>query len=468
MSSEELKDHLVDLLYDDELDDETRASVRREVEDSDEAREDLEQFESMLGMIRESAEAEGPSDSVHDSIMAAAREHAEQTTRERAEASERAPRVPAGDGEQGIWARISSHQVTQLALAACAILGAGFLFYLFNMQADESAPTGAATSQQAKFKEAAEETSEPLSLDEQEVAQAEPEPAEQEEQGMFERDSRAEPAAEKPLEGAEIDEMKDAEEPQRRSRIAPRKKKSADKQPEQRPTKKSAPKLDTSGDDFDPFGGEGSDSSANQVFGTRDSPKAEGKKSEDSDRGRAANDNSSIAGTLGLADDASDERSAPRPKPSSGSTGSAYGAADAEAPSEEESRADSDDTAGTSIADVEQAYRSGDNERVVRSADDIINSGNADGEDMARALELQAFAQRRLERLDEADRTLARLQSEYPDYKPSTIQSARADIARQQRDEREAQRRKRRPAKEDSMESAPETESMDEPVDAME
>jgi hypothetical protein len=469
MSSEELNDHLVDLLYDDELDDETRASMRREVEDSEDAREDLEQFESMLGMIRESTDDDGPSESVRASIMAAAREHAESTTRQRAAATERAPRVPAGDGEQSIWGRISNHQVTQLALAACAILGAGFLFYLFNMQADESASTGAATSQQAKFEEAAAEQDEAISLDEKELAQAETEPPAPEEAAPPGR--AAEPRREQPeaapdpaLEGAELD---DVEEPkaQRRSRraTAPRpKKKSADKAPAKpRPTaKKSAPKQDLSGDQFDPFAGEDNSSDSDDVFGTRNSPRAEAQKQAESDRGAASNDNSSVASSLGLADNTAQQEG---PAPTTGSTGSAYGgAAEAEAPSEEATRTDSESTAGTSIADVEQAYRSGNNEQVVRTADDIINSGSAAGSRMARALELKGFALRRLGRLSEADRTLARLQSEYPDYKPSTIQSARADIARQERQEREAKRRKRKPAPEDEVQMAPETESMDE------
>jgi hypothetical protein len=482
MSSEELKNHLVDLLYDDELDDETRASMRREVENSDEAREDLEQFESMLGMIRESTDEQGPSEDVHASIMEAAREHAENTTRDRAAATERAPRVPSDDENQGIWSRISSHQVTQLALAACALLGAGFLFYLFNMQADESAPRAMSEQSESVEKKvvvaeepAAEEAE--ISLDEQEVAQAETEPKEaaEAEESWFGRDSDkrgAKKFEDSDQAAAPEDRLRRPTEskPSRADEYADDSlaKSDSDKRARRRapaPKKKSAPSQSLGDNKFDPFGDSGADSEASNVFGgTQDPPKAQAQKERDS-RSGSTGDNSGVASSLGLAEGSGEQQeSEPQPRPAAGAS-----AEKGAAPTEEEVTAtDDNDTSGTSVSDVESAYRSGDDKRVLVRADDIIDSSVATGQQKARALELKALSLRRLDRLGDSDRVLSRLQSEYPDYKPNFIQQVRADIARSEREQREAKQRKRKPKKDEQMDMMPETESMDEPAQSNE
>ncbi|MFP4599389.1 MAG: hypothetical protein ACLFVJ_14115, partial [Persicimonas sp.] len=126
MASQEPKSDIVDLLYDDELDEESREALHSEIESSEEARREFEDFQEVLGVVRQADLHEEPSEAVHESIMAAAREHAAKSTSREARVTERTP-APSRD-EKGLWSRINSSGLGQLVLAAGVVLVAGFVF----------------------------------------------------------------------------------------------------------------------------------------------------------------------------------------------------------------------------------------------------------------------------------------------------------------------------------------------------
>ncbi len=139
MASDEpqLDHNVVDLLYDDELDPQDRQAAEREVDASPTARRELVEFESMLGRIRQTDLEEDVPDSVHDSIMAAARKHAARSASRQARVTERAPSASKPRTAKTLWGRLGDSGVAQLVLAATVVLAAGFVFVQFTGSSPE-------------------------------------------------------------------------------------------------------------------------------------------------------------------------------------------------------------------------------------------------------------------------------------------------------------------------------------------
>lgn len=199
MSSENDNSYLVDLLYDDELDDETaRDEARRRVEESDEAGRELEANEAFLEELRENTDRASVSSQLHDAIVDHARREAdaraETSAADRARPDSRGPRQAPDEGSS-LWTRIDRSSLTQLAAAAVAIMASGYLLY--NMSADRS-PEGAA--EQPRMAQRLPESDQPAESEKtaQKAAEAE--------EDDTDRLAKAEDRAEAPEPAAETEE----------------------------------------------------------------------------------------------------------------------------------------------------------------------------------------------------------------------------------------------------------------------
>ncbi|MFB6375488.1 MAG: hypothetical protein ABEN55_20760, partial [Bradymonadaceae bacterium] len=126
MESNDEQPELVDLLYDDELDEETAEEMRGEVVDSPSDRADLEGYEQTLSRIREhETEQEVPGD-LHDAIVDEAREAARDRSEQKARPDRREPTPREGSGPGSLWERIAGGAtMSQFGVVAAALLACG-------------------------------------------------------------------------------------------------------------------------------------------------------------------------------------------------------------------------------------------------------------------------------------------------------------------------------------------------------
>jgi len=443
MESHDDNPELVDLLYDDELDEETAERLRAKVEESPDERAALESYDQMLSRIRDEEPTEEVPDGIHDSIMEAAEEAAD----ERSEAAhpESAPdgarterRTPSSStGSRGIWKRISESITTsQVALAAVALLAGGTVLYM--LRATPYEPTSPAS--QPAGPPAGETSEEPPAKS----AEAPETPAKQ-------------PGGESEGSATSTDEAGAPDEPLGSPEAGP-------EQPESTPgeKKKQAAQPDT------PIGGEsrkrrarrdevvGSDSDDLNGFGDEsedDAPSASGSSASDSAgssgageelkaRGTAPEESAESRPSLNLGD------SDPFKGGESGSTGSEAneqaekkpaagekpGDASEASPSEEEQR-ERDEV--PTLEDVRRAYRNNDWQKTVRRASALLRTSSVDDVDKPRVLELKARALENQGHVQEAHSAYSRLREEYPDFKSSTIETAAKRNARKRKRARE-------------------------------
>ncbi len=465
MASQEPKSDIVDLLYDDELDEESREALHGELETDEEARRELEDFQEVLGAVRQADLQEEPSEAVHESIIAAAREHAAKSTSRQARVTKRAP-APSRD-EKGLWSRLNSSGLGQLVLAASVVLVAGFVFVQLAGERSASHKFQAAedaVDSQIRFggpeptaeEIARSEAATGAAQDEQERAEEEPAgdrsgaeagaaiadrlDGDEDEQGQL---ARAEAPQEEPKAPAQKEAKTKAKTQESKEsalgKIAkldepPQAKTRARRARKARPRKKSAKKDDNI-----------------ELFGTEKSSKSSGKRDGvalDLDQQREAGNQrpteeaaesddsaiSDVADLGSLAGNSVDEQ----PSSASGRASSASAGAPANEP---ESKADSDDDAASqsSVSTIESRYQSGNYAGVVTQADRYLSRSSGDDgakTDEARVLELKARALARQGKSAEADRTYAELQKQYPSYKSDHVERERKALADQQQEKR--------------------------------
>jgi hypothetical protein len=452
MASDKPQLEMLDLLYDDELDEETRAAARRDIEQSDDDREELGAYESMLTKIRDAdVDPEVPG-SVHDSIMASARKHASENASRQAQVTGRAP-TGSKSSKDSLWSRMNSSGASQLVLAAAVVLVGGFIFLKLgtyeapperfqsaNDSVDQEVTFGQAPHAPISEAAPAPATTEPSQDKLAQIPQAE-ELAENDQTTKQVDQGRA---AKKSKVGklAQLEKPAEAESPEPRSRPKRRRMR--------RRTRKSASrKKESANDQVELFQG-ANKSVANKSVANK--PTA--KKKQPSPAPRAAEKSSADTSNMRL----DDSFGTPSSSSNSGVSDSAdlgkglgaladsstgTGGAEAEnkpVPTQEESSEQQEQT--SSVNTMESNYRSGNFAGVVDEADRYLSRSSNDQADQARVLELKARALARQGKSSQADAAYAELQNKHPAYKSDQIRRERADLS----DDRKSKAKQRRRA----------------------
>ncbi len=390
MASDQPTEHLIDLLYG-ELTEEEESSLREDIAQSAEMQAELAELEDLFQQVSDTVEVREVPQSLHDSIMAAARESVTSTVEEQARAVRRPPAVAAGGDSRGFWGRMKGGQASQIALVAAVLLAGAFVFRFVSMS-DPAAPM-------AKYEsEAMPSLLERKEADEAPgVAMPKMEPPAAAEEEIFEGESAARELAadERVLE-------KVAEKP---AAAQPSAKDSPRPEVIARPSKKSVPKK-----------------------------KAKPRTSSKSAKGSA------------IADIWTEEQKqeAPAPAPSidgnaastdSLTVGAAEDKSNRAGKAKEEFR-----PAEGSLDAVQESYNRSDFRQTIAQADKVMASG-ASATDKARALELKAQSYSRLGMLTQADATYRNLQNNYPTYNTGSVRAAREELSRKLNERREPKKR---------------------------
>lgn len=503
---------IVDLLYEDELDEETADRVRAGLDDPERA--ELQEYEELLDEIRAHRSEEDVPGEVHDSIMDAARKSAAGSSDvssgddERARPGRRSP-APRESSGRGIWGRLTEGStITQLSVAAMALLAGGTALYILRgtvvETADQEAPaerasTAAESNPSPEQDEPAEKLAEestnerPLESGEesanetQALPENKPEPSGAEDQRKeaaphpdeqvkkdesIEKSGRARRQAQAPEdEGSSAGEKSDP-----KKKVAKKPGKKARAQAES-PSKSSASSqsspsgskagLDRSNEDesaddgmIDMFGASGSGSDESNADRETEDPST-------ADREQAAKreaDDSSEVGDLAMGTGSAEQESAPSKKESE-SAPETDRDSDAPAPTErreetpekksepERPKNESNEGDVPSSKDVERAFRQGEWRETIRRADAIIRTKSVDELQEPRILELKARALENLGQLGAAQQSYALLSDNYPNYRRASVERARERIA--------VKRRKRADRSEDEASEESSSESSD-------
>jgi hypothetical protein len=456
MASDEPKLDIVDLLYDDELDETTRRAARDDVEADPQERAELEDFEQMLSAIRDvELDQEVPS-SVHDSIMEAARAKAAESTSQKARTTSRQPK--AAPSEPSLWSRMHSSGVSQLVMAASVVLVAGFIFVKISGDSVESAKFSAAHDavssevtfgeSNPKYSEAASEPQPAEQLEREEVVGDEPVAARKDlaDDELVEEDrakgdlAAAEEGNADPVEAEEsaLGELarvdRDREPTTRRSRAPSRKRRAKSREPTKAKKGESLDLLDSMGK---------SESSRYAKPSTDDDSKADVLASADEadDKAPAAPDERKAESSIS---DISDLGNLGESSASSGSASSSSGA-EAEASSQgrgSSTKSAADEDSGAGVARMESSYAAQNYDAVVDQADRFLAQSDGDAPETARVLELKALALTRQGEYTDADRVYAQLQRDFPSYKSDDVARERRELAEERN---RAQKRRARP-----------------------
>lgn len=438
MASEEPKTSILDLLYDDELDEETREQTRRDVEASEEARRELEEYESMLGMIRESVPSEDVSDSVHDSIMAQAREHAAKSASRKAQVTDRPP-APSRSSEQSLWARVNSSGVGQLVLAATVLLAVGAVFLLYTVGDTRQEKFTAAhdsVDSEVTFGEAP--TGQMARAPEQAEPRAEQAPAEPAQEPARAEEAEPEPDSKESELGelAKLDQSERVAEKKERSRAKPK------RRPRSSRKSKSASSADKKGDVIDLFSSSSKSRSDKSRKKARPKPSQPTSGVEALAEANAGPEREEAAEAEGGISDSSELGDFAR-----GSIDADDGASAETKPEASKSEAQSQAEEGPSVSSMETSYASGNYDDVVDQADRYLSSGSGAQTSEARVLELKARALTRQGKSSQADSVYAELQKKYPSYKSDEIRTKRQELAKERRP---AAKRRMRPESEEA------------------
>jgi hypothetical protein len=403
---------LVDLLYDDELDDQTAGRLRSKIQDSSpEEAAQLETYEQILERVRETeTEKEVPAE-VHDSIVDTARDHATRQTEKSAHPEEPAP-SPTGDNHsQTIWGRLSSGtNLTHVGTAAAALLACATILYV--MRGEVTRPTKSTADSPA--------TSPPSN------------PAEGVDEAPSETSPSPEPAEKttgaRTAQADEPSNKSDSDEPSRNALEVIRGDNSDESSGSEQPTSADKPANDPRARRKQPPSSKAGDktSSAPKPEPTQkvkkraavgDSPAPEPKETND--------DSSEMINSFGggsIADS---------------SKGKSAGADQTSAPSRSQDgksadKSKTDDTptgsADNPLIDVETSYLNNNWSETVKGADLLLaSSRDLEPADEARALELKARALEEQGKSGEAHTVFSTIADRFPDYKPDVIQSAVED-----------------------------------------
>lgn len=403
---------VVDLLFD-ELTGEEAEEARRQVESSAEAKAELEQFERLVDDIEAPLRSAAPSESVHDSILAAAREQAVQYSADAARADRRpgAPREDTSDEEpattsRSLWKKVHIGAVAQIATVAGILIVGTVVFSTFSTTvehkfeaANESVPSSvsfgggsepvASSTQEGASSAPASATAPSLDgqtlalADETDRAAAEAEQAKPARPAAGEGDASGAGKSVDSLDGAQLairDNFAEAEEKRSYRTRSPRRR------------------------------------ARSRSSASKSKKKSSRKKSDDAvalfEGGRGGSESGSAAG-LGSIESS--------PGAGSGADVELDALADktAEKPKKEES---------PSLGSVQRSYESNDYRATVRRADAFVEMEAGSTSDRARALELKAMALEKLGRLDAADSVYAAIQDDYPSYRNQTITRRRSSL----------------------------------------
>lgn len=403
MASESTKDPILDLLFED-LEPEEREALRAEVEGDPEQAEELESFELLMGRVRDADLVEEVPESVHASIMEAARAGAS-----RSGTGPRRTRRGPGESDS-IWSRFASGGTGQIALVATVLIAAAFVYQVVGPMGSPGvvgdsaeAPLGQMQpNERASFEGDGFARGESEELAATEEPELESPLVEQEEEPSTDRlealkleDSLDELAAapeEETLLGSEAAEPAEAKQEER-----------------QAPVKKRAParraRKSKSSANIELFGSESAaPSSASGVTSTRE---------DTADKGGA--DYLSI-------DDVE-----PRPK---ADNKPAAPAADGTAGDFDADQEAYEPPSGSPGA-IQQSYDERDYRTTLREANQYLGGDDGNATDRATVMQLKAASLSALGRYAEADRVYQNIQRSYPSFRPAQIKEARADIARQ-------------------------------------
>jgi hypothetical protein len=399
---------LVDLLYDDELDDQTAADLRSQLQaSSPEDAAELEAYEQMLGRARETeTDQEVPSD-VHDSIVDTARRHARQRTEEAAHPEDSPPTSSGKQRTQTLWGRLSSSStLARLGTAAAALLACGTILYVMRGEltppneptaetASESSPSAPAEG----FGEAPSETYGPPDSADKSKENGTPEPEESSTDSVSEEPSRN---ALEMIRGDDSDDPSSSGQPS-----------SAKQTDDGIRARRQKPPAPTTGN---------GDSSARQPKPTEqaekraaldNSPAPESKQTDD-----ASADMIEPFGS-GTSSDSSKSKTSDDP-PSSVASESAA----AEPTGKSDRGGESGGSGATPLVDVETAYLNENWAGTIKGVDLLLASEDLEPSDEARALELKARAFEQQDKPGKAHSTFTSLADRFPEYKPSDIESA--------------------------------------------
>lgn len=442
MASERSTEHLIDLLYD-ELTEEEEISLRQELEESAEMRDEYAALKALVGEVDEAVPMVEVPSSLHAAIMAAAEAESAQSVADEVRAVRR-PAAPAGREPMGIWRRLRGTQVSQVALVATVLFAGAFVFrYLDNAPIGspieyEERPAVAQLSEEAA--PAAPSASEAPELDKLAPSPelAEEKMAEGFADGAAEDRGQATGTLQKErMEWAPGDRdqsNKDelaaktprADAPKPAKKVQSRKR--SKNKPSPRPQTKGARLNDAiAGADLDDSYLNAKDEKSNVAAGASSAGKA----------GTKITQSKSDSATIGAFDEPSAEP--------------AVAEQEAQKPAEYRPEPNSLDA-------VEEAYETGDYKGTVAASDRVLSS-KAPSTQKARALELKAQAYARMGLLQQADSTYRNLQNNYPTYNSARVNSAREDISRRLNQKRSSKKKRKSAPKKsydfEASESAP-------------
>lgn len=399
---------LVDLLYDDELDDQTAGRLRSKIQGSSpEDAAELESYEQMLERVRETETEQEVSREVHDAIVDTAREHATRRTEQAAHPETPTPSPSGRQHTETLWGRLTSGtKPTRLGTAAAALLACGTILYVMR---GEVTPTTQPTTETASKSsssapaegvgEAPPETSDlPAPTDQPPP----PGPSESDEAASGSNSDEPSRNALEVLRGDDSDETTGSGQPssadeadngarvRRRQPTPP----ARDDEPSSAPTpnateQESEPQV--LGDSPEPESAAPEDESAETIdpFGSG--------RSADSSKGKPAGDDKTAAASKSAAAD-SGKKSEKNDKPGN--------------------------SADNRLVDVETAYLNDNWAETVKGVDLLLASDDLEPSDEARALELKGRALEQQDKVDEAHSVFTNLAERFPDYKSSVIESA--------------------------------------------
>ncbi len=456
MASESTNDPILDLLFE-ELDSEERDALRSEIDGDPAQAAELEGFESFLSRVRDADLVEEVPESVHASIMEAARAGVSRADGPRA--------ARRGPGETGsIWSKMMNGNTGQIALVATVLLAGAFVFKFV----DSGAPAPVGDAAEAPLSEMApdREASEPEAIAEVELAADSLEDSLAEDRGFGPQDNEEEvwdPTEGQPLELAAKPEEeimpgardKAAEAPRtatksrsnRTSRRSSSGKGDLDTRsnfgfevPQSKKSNKSAGELESLlNSSGDIFGGEGAKPAPSSGSGVTSTTEKSEKKKDD-------------AKVEYIAPELDEDAPSQEPTPQA-----------AAEPSEMERQDAYEPPAGTP-ASIQQTYDDRDYNRTISEANEYLGESAGNATDKATVMQLKAQSLANLGRLDEADRIYDAIQRAYPSFRPDQITQARAELARRQQNNKAPKRKaKPSPSKKqqyDFADEAPSTDSL--------
>ncbi len=396
---------LVDLLYDDELDEKTTGRLRSRIQSSSpEDAAELEAYEQLLERVRETDTDEKVSSELHDSIVDTARKYAEQRTEEAAHPEDRTPPPSGRQHTQTIWNRVSSGTtLTRVGTAAAALLACGTILYVMRGEVTPPGepPAEKTTNPATSTEGVSETTSEPSDMPDpakkSSVAEA-PEPEETSDDSKSEEssknalemirgdDSHESSVSDQPTSADEADEDSRV---RRRQPTPPAPNDETSSSPKPKPTEQNKKRAalddapqpnsgrskDQSGEIIDSFGGGGG---------------AESAKSRTNDDAPSVASKSEGTGKAERSDDKDTQAVGPSENP---------------------------------LADVETNYLKNNWAETVKGVDRLLAS-DLEPSDEARALELKGRALEQQDKTREAHSVFSTLAERFPDYKSSVIESA--------------------------------------------